>query len=226
LGLHPEGAGPSASMFLEPPHLPSPAAARWTTRFTRWDAAMLACLVLVGSSALLSLWQRHQGIDTAPSPATAWNLLLTFAITGAVPFLWLVKTRAHPLAGALDYLRLRNLRRAAPFGFAFGTGLALLAMIVLQAAPGWPPDVDAWEVLFWVILGPLGEEILFRGILQPRIGIIGQALAFAFLHVAAMSPLQGAVVALAGIALGLAARRWGLWASIVAHATYNLIAIL
>jgi membrane protease YdiL (CAAX protease family) len=213
-------------MFLEPLLLPSPAAARWTTRFTRWDAAMVACLALVASSAALSIWQRLHGSQPVSAPATTWNMLLTFAMTGAVPFLWLVRTRARPLAGALDYLRLRNLRRAAPFGLAVGAGLAILAMLALQAAPAWPPDVSLGEVLFWVILGPLGEEILFRGILQPRIGVIGQALTFAVLHVAAMSPLQGAVVALAGIALGLAARRWGLWASIVAHAAYNLIAIL
>lgn len=213
-------------MFLEPRCLPSAAAARWTTRFTRWDAAIVACLLLVASSAVLSVWQRLHGADPHPAPATSWNMLLTFAMTGAVPFLWLVKTRSRPLAGALDYLRLRNLRRAAPFGAAVGMGLALMAMIALRTAPTWPPHVHVQAVVFWVILGPLGEEILFRGILQPRLGVAGQALAFAALHVAAVSPLQAAVVAVAGVSLGFASRRWGLWASIVAHGTYNLVALL
>ena len=214
-------------MFLEPRRLPSPAAERWTPRFTRWDIAMVACLVLIASSALLSLWQRLHGRDSDPSPATAFNMVLTFAMTGGVPFLWLVKTRARPLAGTLDYLRMRNLRRAAPFGIAIGVGLAVMAMIALRTAPTWPPDAGVLRgLLFWVVLGPLGEEILFRGILQVRIGLIGQALAFAALHVAALSPIQAAVVAVAGLLLGVASRRWGLWASIVAHATYNFIAIL
>ena len=80
--------------------------------------------------------------------------------------------------------------------------------------------------LFFGAMAPLGEEILFRGILQPRIGILAQATAFALMHVAGVSPLQGVLVLLLGIALGLAAKRCGLWASILAHGSYNLVALI
>ncbi len=157
-----------------------------------------------------------------------WDMALTFLLTGGIPFLWLVRTRARPLAGTLDYLRLRNLRKAAPWGVALGLAMAVVGMVVLRAAPGPLPSVAVFirAALFFSVIAPLGEEILFRGILQPRIGILAQGTAFALMHVAGVTPLQGVLVLAFGMALGLAAKRWGLWASIIAHATYNLVALL
>lgn len=214
-------------MFLEPKVDPSPTSARRTPHFTAWDAALVGCLALVFASAVLSLWWKATGSRASAEPL-AWSQGLTFAITGGIPFLWLLRTRAAALAGALDYLRLRSLKRAFPYGVAIGVAMALAAMVLLRAAPPFPPE---WTALaralpFWVVLGPLGEEILFRGILQARFGVLIQALAFTLLHVAATTPLQRLVVLGCGLALGMAAKRWGLWASTVAHATYNLIALV
>lgn len=217
-------------MFWEPAVLPSAAAARWTKRVTRWDIVFLACLALVAASAVLSAWQTatgHRPIGPAGAPS-AWDMALTFLLTGGIPFLWLIRTRCRPLTGALDYLRLRNLSRAAPWGLLIGVGMAAIGMLALQSGPSPMPPAAALvrAVLFFSMLAPLGEEILFRGILQPRFGIVAQAAAFAAMHVAGVTVSQGILVFLFGIALGLAARRWGLWASIVAHGTYNLIALL
>jgi membrane protease YdiL (CAAX protease family) len=218
-------------MFLEPKVLPSLAASRWTPRLTRWDIALLGCLILLAASAGLSIWNRASGHEAAIAHRvvpSAWNMALTLAITGGIPFLWLMRTRARPLTGTLDYLRLRNLRRAAPYGLAVGLTMAIAALALLHARPSSPTSAAALlqASFFWVLVGPLGEEILFRGVLQPRLGILGQAAAFTLLHVAAVTPLQAVVVLGAGIALGATAHRWGLWASIVAHAIYNLVALL
>jgi membrane protease YdiL (CAAX protease family) len=182
----------------------------------------------VAASTVISAWQRLHGDAISMSPPSRWDMALTFLLTGGIPFLWLLRTRARPLTGTLDYLRLRNLRRAAPWGLLVGLSMASIGAIALRAvAAPLPPLVEllrtAW---FFCLVAPVGEEILFRGILQPRIGVLAQALAFAAMHVATVNVLEGILVLAFGAALGLAARRWGLWASIVAHATYNLAALL
>ncbi len=214
-------------MFWEPRELPSEAAQRRTAQTTRWDIAFLACLCLVAISTALAAWQRFHGDHVTTTPSR-WDMALTFLLTGGIPFAWLLRTRVRPLKGTLDYLRLRNLRRAAPWGLGVGAAMAIAAVIVLRAIPASPPSLGdllrmAW---FYCLVAPVGEEILFRGILQPRVGITAQALAFAAMHIATITVLEGALVVSFGIALGYAAHRWGLWASIVAHATYNLAALL
>ena len=190
---------------------------------------MVACLALVAGSAAISVWHAvHGSTFGARAWPSAWDMALTFLLTGGIPFLWLVRTRARPIAGTLDYLRLRNLGKAAPWGVALGVAMAVVAMVALRTLPGPLPSVATFirVGLFFGVMAPLGEEILFRGILQPRIGVLAQAAAFAIMHVAGVTPLQGVLVLLFGIALGLAAKRWGLWTSIVAHGTYNLVALL
>ena len=68
----------------------------------------------------------------------------------------------------------------------------------------------------------VGEEILVRGILQPRFGLVLSAVVFTALHagqyqLAALLPLL-----CLSLALGLARRRWHTTACVVAHAVYDL----
>lgn len=68
------------------------------------------------------------------------------------------------------------------------------------------------------------EEVFFRGLLQPRIGIIGSNVVFGLVHLGYGTVLQVVVPALLGVAFGLAYARWrSLWACIAAHATFDLI---
>lgn len=72
----------------------------------------------------------------------------------------------------------------------------------------------------------LGEEILFRGAIQPRLGLIFTTLLFAVVHTQyTISPalLQVFVV---GLILGLARRRANTTTAIGIHATYNLVLAL
>ena len=108
-----------------------------------------------------------------------------------------------------------------------------------------PPEVSG-PALFWIltvppmIFGPLGEEFLYRGFMLQvgstlwgdRVGTVGQAAAFAFVHLAhyGLQPVQPAVIGLflptnflVALALAWMVRRSGsLWVAVVAHSVYNL----
>lgn len=76
-----------------------------------------------------------------------------------------------------------------------------------------------YAVLFGLLAG-FPEEILFRGALQPLIGIFLVALLFGALH--AITTLYIFYAGLAGLLLGLLADwRGNLWAATIAHASYD-----
>jgi uncharacterized protein len=87
---------------------------------------------------------------------------------------------------------------------------------------GLPPLVGA--ALVWVAAG-VGEEILFRGALQPRIGIGLSAALFAILHVQYQIP-GILMIFVVGVALGLVKQRTSTTFTIVVHVVYDLIAFL
>ena len=72
----------------------------------------------------------------------------------------------------------------------------------------------------------IGEELFFRGALQPRFGIVITAAAFALMH--QQYELSWVLVGMFGIGilLGIERKRYGTAAAIVTHATMNIIAVL
>jgi membrane protease YdiL (CAAX protease family) len=138
----------------------------------------------------------------------------------------------------------------------YGTVLGLLAtgplIVVLLALrrSGWPPivrlrrEVDEhllplfrgcswWQLAAVAVAAGLGEEVLFRGLLQglfsewwgPAAGVLGASVLFGLAHM--ITPTYAALAGLVGVYLGwLAIAGGGLWAPIVAHAAYDLIALV
>jgi membrane protease YdiL (CAAX protease family) len=128
-------------------------------------------------------------------------------------------------------------------GLALGAAIGLLVALVephirllepmrriirdvfLQARPG---RLD----LLLVSLGAgWGEELLFRGALQPHIGIWPAALLFALGHFLLTKITWGlvaymAVLVLAGAGLGYLANWAGLLAAMVCHAVYDFVVLL
>ena len=72
----------------------------------------------------------------------------------------------------------------------------------------------------------IGEEILFRGALQPRLGIFAAALLFAVLHTQYAISLASLEIFILGLALGLLRKRAGVTGAIIAHAGYDLILLM
>lgn len=125
-------------------------------------------------------------------------------------------------------------------------GLALVWMLATDAALHWrgawdfrpwqaqPPWVSAARVLGVGLLGPLAEEVAFRGLLDFRLRRAGLpagvvlvlvAAGWAALHYA-YAPAVVAVIFGEGLLLGLARQRTGsLWVPVLMHVAWNLYAV-
>lgn len=127
--------------------------------------------------------------------------------------------------------------------FAAGALAAVNYFVLLRAPSGWIVDgvravYDEVLVPVFAKLGPasivvvgaaagIGEEWLFRGVLQPVIGMPAAAAAFGLLHIGGRHMLAfGVWAAWMGLALGsLALATGGLIAPIVAHGVYDMLAL-
>ena len=134
--------------------------------------------------------------------------------------------------------------RDVAIGLAGAAVLATANYVMLTRAPSnWL--VDGVRAVYHEVLVPLfarfgpasaivvgtcaglGEEWLFRGVVQPLVGWIPASLLFGLAHVGGRSMLAfGAWATAMGLALGgLAQWTGGLTASIVAHGVYDILAL-
>ncbi len=72
----------------------------------------------------------------------------------------------------------------------------------------------------------IGEEILFRGAIQPRLGIGFTALLFAVAHSQYGFTFAIVGILLMGIILGYQRKQWNTTACIITHGTYNTVVFL
>jgi membrane protease YdiL (CAAX protease family) len=87
----------------------------------------------------------------------------------------------------------------------------------------------ASAVLFALLVGVgagLGEETLFRGAVQPKLGILATSVLFASMHFQYGPSLLLGYLFLLSIGLGVLRQRINTTASFLAHATYNTLGIL
>jgi len=161
----------------------------------------------------------------------------------AVPF----EGALVPLAAILAWILgvpLRDALQEPVRGIGWGlvaTIPPLIALVVVRAIP-WAPLRRVGEFLNGV-LGPalaacslaelalvallagLGEELLFRGALQPVMGLLLASGLFAVAHF--ITPTYAVLTGLMGLYLGWLANVAGtLWAPIVTHALYDFVAFL
>lgn len=86
--------------------------------------------------------------------------------------------------------------------------------------------LSRWQIVTVSAAAGVGEELFFRGFLQPLAGVVAAALAFGAAHVAGARLVAFGVWA-AGMGLvlgGLAAVTGGIVAPITAHACYDVLA--
>ena len=72
----------------------------------------------------------------------------------------------------------------------------------------------------------IGEEMVFRGAVQPRFGLLVTSLLFASVHVQYAFTFALVIVFLLGIGLGLLRRQVSTTAAILAHMLYNTVLVL
>lgn len=87
--------------------------------------------------------------------------------------------------------------------------------------------VRAWHIIVISLLAGLGEELLFRGVLQPMVGLLGASVIFGAVHVGGRGFLgYGVWAACIGACLGILMNvTGGLLAPVVAHALYDALAL-
>jgi membrane protease YdiL (CAAX protease family) len=86
-----------------------------------------------------------------------------------------------------------------------------------------------WFYIFTCVLAPIDEEVLFRGLAVPRVGIILSAVIFGLLHYSYDSTYGVEIIAAAifGLIAGYFYKKTGsLYPSIVAHMMVNIFTIL
>ncbi len=78
-----------------------------------------------------------------------------------------------------------------------------------------------WEAFLLSVLSSVSEEILFRGALQPVLGIVPTAILFGATHLQyAISPATLIILTI-GIVLGILRRQFGTWTAVLTHFGYN-----
>lgn len=123
------------------------------------------------------------------------------------------------------------------------TGIVLALLVQGAWQRFFPESQEAVESLSEMLFGPLvragllgaltiglsaglGEEILFRGAMQPRLGLVLTSLLFAVIHTQyGVTPALVQILAL-GLLLGLVRQRAGTLTAIAAHAVYNFIFVM
>ena len=187
-------------------------------------------------------------IDVLTADQAAPPLSLADLATSEVPFLIMA------LAGVGLYVRRNATAAAERLGLTrpawWHVALALAAagafVAFIAAADNlshvWTPQVAAQvdkttQHVFGGLTNPLGiaalallpgicEEILFRGALQPRIGLVATAVLFASIHTQYGLSLDALSVLVVAIGLGLVRKYTNTTTSCICHVSYNLLAAI
>lgn len=107
-------------------------------------------------------------------------------------------------------------------GDVANTQISTNVNVLLAGAP-------AWYLIFAAVIAPINEEVLFRGVMVPRIGIVASSVIFALLH-ASYGSTYGIEV-IAAFAFGAISgyvykKTNSLYPSIIAHSLVNVLAVL
>ena len=229
---------------------------RWAPRpLVLTEVDLLVCLLLVLMGMLLSPLGRGSD-DSASAQARAWSILGSQVMIGLPPAIWLAFRAVSSGAGlAIVGLHRWRWRDVATAVVAMAVvlpvvqGVMLLSLWLGELA-GYAPPQDghaalrmlreagnpgAWALVAVsaVIVAPLTEELLYRGLVQSVMlklvgparrwrAIIAAAMIFAMVHAGAV-PWQAIVgLFVLGVALGVLLETTGrLWPSILLHAMFN-----
>lgn len=88
--------------------------------------------------------------------------------------------------------------------------------------------LSPFDILFLSLLSGFCEEVFFRGLMLPQLGLFTSSIVFGIFHDPLFKQKAYVILAsLAGVALGYVYQQTGsLWSCITAHAVHNFIAML
>ena len=185
----------------------------------------------------------------ASDPVHFYDQLINFTLMVGLAVFGVGTFTRRPLASLWPRLGLRRPNRFQIF-FAVGAGSAfqLVALIAYALShlltPALAQSVDQNSqalldpilsatfffipvgILFLALSAAFGEEALFRGALQPRLGLLVAALLFTAFHDQYGFSFDLALIFLLALVLGWLRNSMNLWACIVAHFWYDCLASL
>lgn len=163
---------------------------------------------------------------------------------GVTALVLLLVTRLWLLFDTVTLLPFRWLPQALLWGAGLGLSITLASALVYQIWPAYRRSADfylefvlkplTWPDLLWLGLLPgLSEELLFRGVMLPALGlntggVIVSSLCFGVLHLSGLQQWPYVLWAsLVGLSLGFSAVMTGnLLVPVTAHVVANLVSSL
>lgn len=234
-------ASPQAECSAPPPAVPE--APRKAFPGMLWSLGLLAILFGLQIAGGIAVAVVSVIVHGMKGPQQDTNLLaagmVVIQLLSFSPVLYLGQVLArrpwremYPFRGFTPLVLLPILVAVAGMSVLVSECDNLLRMVLPM--PSWIADLfkqlsdgGIWSILALVVMAPLTEELLFRGlILQgfvPRYGSVAAVLLSAFLFAAFhLNPYQFAPAMLTGVFLGWIFLRTGsLWPCITLHALYN-----
>ena len=199
-------------------------------------AALVLLLLLLSAVELL-----YSSKTISLPEATAYSSMALSLLFSLIVFVYLL-AKGRTLKAIISELGLSR-RRLLPRYVMMGILLFLLflfmevgvSLISELTGMQFPTNVSTvlgslplYFYAFTVAIAPINEEILFRGFLAPRIGIVGSSVIFAALHYISYFSVTEFIAALAFgiISAYIFKRTKSLYPSIVGHVLINLIGII
>lgn len=215
----------------------------WWRVLSPLGAVLAAFVLLVVGAGALSLTDLSDDALEAVLVFTTSLLLLAFAV-----LLWL----GLPAANRRAAVAVKGpFPRVVATGIGLGIGLVVGAGLILLAGSAIDSNVERrldevesigsapWQLVLTVtalvVLAPLGEELLFRGLLLRGLArrmpfwpaALLSSVLFASAHADAYVLWPRAIALIGtGVVLAWIYRRRGYWASVSAHATVNVVAAI
>ncbi len=94
------------------------------------------------------------------------------------------------------------------------------------ASEAFKGDHLVWTAMAVALCAGIGEELLFRGLLQPVYGIVPTWLLFVLLHAHYGTTFALVMIALLGLVFSLLKARYGTTTTMILHTTYDFSAIM
>jgi membrane protease YdiL (CAAX protease family) len=202
--------------------------------------ALVLAVILFGSQVSLVAFTDVLASDRSQPPLSILDLFaqevpfLIIAATGVGLYIRRDATQATTRLGVVKpaWWQIALALAAAGVFFAFGQGVDSLSHTF---TPGVAHNVDiTTQHVFGGLETPAGiaaisllpaicEEILFRGALQPRLGLVVTALLFTSIHTQYSISFDTFAVFVLALGLGLLRKYTNTTTTIVCHATYNLV---
>lgn len=203
------------------------------------DMVGMVILLAAGTASAVQLFFTTD-IDEAPTYAA---LIQQLILVVAVAFLAVGALITRTPRETLDRL---GVFRPTMRQLGVAVGLVPVAMLVAGLSMGLvsllQPDLydqiqdnleqittnfnSVWGALAIGLTAGIGEELLFRGAIQPRYGIVFTALVFSLLHIQYDASFILIGTFAAGVIFGLERKKMNTTTAIITHALYNMIAVL